>query len=115
VGAFRELEVYRRSSALGDELHRSVSTWLSFDLWTTGVQLVRAADSIGANIAEASGRSTDADRRRFLIVARASALELQHWLERAQARDLPLPGGATAEADRLGRMLNGLIRNRHTR
>jgi four helix bundle protein len=115
VGAFRDLEVYRRSVGLADAVHAFASAWSSFDLWTVGVQVVRAADSVGANIAEAEGRSTDADRRRFLIVARASALELQHWLDRADRRGLALPGEAQAEADRLGRMLNGLIRTRHAR
>jgi len=115
VGAFRDLEVYRRSVRLADGLHASVVMWPSFDLWTVGVQMVRAADSVGADIAEASGRSTDADRRRFLIVARASALELQHWLDRANRRALALPDGAQQEAARLGRMLNGLIKTRHQR
>jgi four helix bundle protein len=33
--------------------------WSSFDRWTVGQQMVRSADSIGANIAEAAGRRTD--------------------------------------------------------
>ena len=115
VGAFRELDVYRRSVGLADALHRSVAEWASFDVWTVGVQLVRSADSIGANIAESDGRSTDRDRRRFLVVARASALELQHWLDRADMRGLALPDGAQGEAQRLGRMMNGLIKTRHQR
>jgi four helix bundle protein len=115
VGAFRDLDVYRRSIRLADGLHGSVVQWPSFDLWTVGVQMVRAADSVGANIAEAEGRSTDADQRRFLIVARASALELQHWLDRAEMRGLGLPDGAQVEAHRLGRMPNGLIKTRHQR
>ncbi len=48
----------------------------------------------------------------FLVVARASALELQHWLDRADERGLALPDGAHGEAQRLGRMLNGLIQTR---
>jgi four helix bundle protein len=112
VGTFRDLEVYRRSVALGDELYACVAGWDSFDRWTLGVQLVRAADSIGANIAEAAGRSTDADQRRLLIVARASALELEHWVDRAFERGCAIPGGAADETRRVGRMLNGLIRRR---
>jgi four helix bundle protein len=115
VGAFRDLDVYRRSAVLADGLHESVVTWPSIDLWTVGVQLIRAADSVGANIAEAEGRSTDPDRRRFLIVARASALELQHWLDRAEVRGLNVPNDALIEAARLGRMLNGLMKTRHKR
>jgi four helix bundle protein len=70
--------------------------------------MVRAADSVGANIARAGGRRTDAEKRRFLIVARGSVLELQHWLDRARARRLTLPPDAGGDAAELGRMLNGL-------
>jgi four helix bundle protein len=112
VGTFRDLEVYRRAVALSDALHLCLAAWDSFDRWTVGVQLVRTADSIGANIAEAAGRSTDADQRRFLIVARGSALELEHWIDRACTRELPIATGARAEAQRVGRMLNGLIKTR---
>jgi four helix bundle protein len=112
VGSFRDLAVYRRSALFSDSLHRDVVSWDSFDRWTVGVQLVRAADSIGANIAESEGRATMADERRFLVIARSSTLELQHWLDRARARRLPLPPGSHREADELGRMLNGLIKVR---
>jgi four helix bundle protein len=109
------LAVYQRSVGLADELHRVVWSWRSFDRWSVGMQAVRAADSIGANLAEASGRRTDADQRRLLIVARGSAFELQHWLARARRRDLPVPPKAQARADELGRMLNGLIKRLTTR
>jgi four helix bundle protein len=111
VGDFLGLAVYRRSTSLADELHRIVWSWRSFDRWSVGMQAVRAADSVGANLAEASGRRTDADQRRLLIIARGSAFELQHWLARASRRDLPLPPAAQAKADELGRMLNGLIKS----
>ena len=44
-------------------------------------QLVRAAISIPSNIAEACGRGTLADFRRFLIYARGSAQEVRSQLE----------------------------------
>ena len=74
------------------------------------MQLVRAADSVGANIAEATGRWSHADQLRFLFMARGSTHELQHWIMRAQSRELPCPSGAKEEAHRIGRMLNGLIK-----
>jgi four helix bundle protein len=72
--------------------------------------MLRAADSVGANIAEAHGRDTYPDRRRQLYIARGSAFELEHWLTTAEARGLPVPEGASGEAARLSRMLNGLAR-----
>jgi four helix bundle protein len=53
-----------------------------------GKQLVRAADSIGANIAEGDGRGTFPENRRFIRVARGSLNETKHWLRRAFKRQL---------------------------
>ena len=50
-------------------------------------QLVRAAISIPSNIAEACGRGTLAEFRRFLVYARGSAQELRTQLEIARLVD----------------------------
>jgi four helix bundle protein len=86
--------VYRPAAALPDELRRLIG-WPSFDRWTVGQQLVRAADSVGANLAEGCGRAHKPGQRRLCFIARASAWELEHWLDRARE---------------LSRMLNGLTR-----
>jgi four helix bundle protein len=107
-GGFRRLAVYEKCGGLSDELWESVRLWDAFDRWTLGTQLVRAADSVGANIAEAGGRWTYPDRRRVLFLARGSAFELEHWLTRAAARNLPCPENAVERAHELSRMLTGL-------
>jgi four helix bundle protein len=91
-------------------VHRCVGEWDNFDLWSVGIQAVRAADSIGANIAEGWGRAPTADRRRFVLYARGSAYELEHWLHTATDRGLPLDAALVDDSREISRMLNGLLR-----
>ena len=56
--------------------------------FTVGKQLINAADSIGANIAEGTGRGSVAENRRFAKIARGSLFEVKHWLRRAYNREL---------------------------
>ena len=86
--AFERLEVYQLSERLADAIWDMASGWADFARDTVGKQLVRAADSIGANIAEGYGRGSGADNRRFVRTARGSLNETQHWLRRAFRRKL---------------------------
>lgn len=80
---FESLRVYQLSETLADEIWSVVMKWNVFARDTVGKQLVRAADSIGANIAEGTGRGTFVDNRRFVRIARGSLNEAQHFLRRA--------------------------------
>lgn len=72
---FQRLRVYRLAVDLSDEIYASVERWPLLARTSFGAQLIRSADSIGANIAEASGRYGPADRRRLLVIARGSLYE----------------------------------------
>ncbi len=65
--------------------------WDYFARDTVGKQLVRAGDSIGANIAEGAGRGRFLDNRRFVRIARGSLNEVKHRLRRAHNRSLLTP------------------------
>ena len=112
---FENLRVYQLAELLGDAVWNIVIAWRGFARQTIGTQLVRAADGIGANIAEGSGRGSAADNRRFVRIARGSLYETKHWLRRAYRRQL-LTSEQTQTLkhtiDELTRTLNGYHRSR---
>lgn len=111
---FENLKVYQLSEKLSDEVWRIVLKWNIFARDTVGKQLVKAADSVGANIAEGTGRGTFADNRRFVRMARGSFNEAQHWLRRAYRRNLLTEQHvATLKPmiDNLGPMINGYLKS----
>jgi four helix bundle protein len=113
--AFNELVVYQRAGSFADDIHTCVKRWDPLDAWSAGIQLIRAADSVAANIAEGTGRRTFREQLRFYVMARGSLHELRHWITRATARGLFLPHDIHTRADEVGRMLNGLINTTRTR
>lgn len=85
---FENLRVYQLSETLADEIWNIVVTWNNLAKDTVGKQIIRSADSVGANIAEGEGRGTHSDNKRFVRIARGSLQETQHWLRRAYKRSL---------------------------
>ncbi|MBD2533966.1 four helix bundle protein [Nostoc flagelliforme FACHB-838] len=81
---FQELQVYQLSEQLVDDIWKIVEGWNFFAKDTIGKQIIRSADSIGANV----GRGSFQDNRRFIKIARGSLNETQHWLRRAYTRNL---------------------------
>ena len=106
---FRDLAAYQRAAALGDDLHSAIARWPRTDRLGLGLQLLRSADSIGANIAEAAGRWHGPDKRRFLLIARGSLYETEHWLARAEARGL-IDEEALDRLDGIARALSGMVK-----
>jgi four helix bundle protein len=85
---FEDLQVYQLAEKLADVIWDMVVKWEYLAKDTVGKQLVRAADSVGANIAEGSGRGSYKDNQRFVKIARGSLYEVRHWLRRAYTRGL---------------------------
>ncbi len=101
---FQELRVYQLAEKLADEIWQIVNDWDIFAKNTTGTQIVRSGDSIGANIAEGVGRGSYQDNKRFIRIARGSLNETQHCLRRAYTRKLL----TVEQIDKLKGMINDL-------
>ena len=101
---FEDLRVFKAAEALADEIWEIVSDWDTFAKLTVGKQLVRSADSIGANIAEGSGRGTAKDNQRFVRIARGSLNEAKYWLRRASNRNLI----DSEKIDKLNQMIDNI-------
>ena len=85
---FEKLEVYQLAEKLANEIWSIVNRWDYFAKDTVGKQIVRSADSIGANVAEGNGRYNIKDNQRFVKIARGSLYETIHWLRLACYRKL---------------------------
>jgi four helix bundle protein len=80
---FQKLDIYQLAEKLADTIWKIVNQWDNFPKETIDKQIIRSADSVGANIAEGSGRGSYQDHRRFIRIARGSLYATKHWLRRA--------------------------------
>lgn len=74
---FKELKVWQKGRALVKEVYLATKCFPNEELFGITSQMRRAAISIPANIAEGSGRNSNADFSRFLDMANGSAFELE--------------------------------------
>jgi four helix bundle protein len=110
---FEQLRIYEMSEILSDTVWNIVIDWYNLAKDTVGKQSIRAADSIGANIAEGEGRGTPLANKRFVRIARGSLQETQHWLRRAYRRKLLTKQQVDSVKpiiDELGPSLNAYLR-----
>ena len=114
--AFKTLEsldFFKELESLCDEIWAEVQDWAWFEKKTVGAQLVRAFDSVGANIVEGEGRWSGRDQLRHLHIAhRGSLQEARWWLIRAKNRGLfhrKKPEEYIAALESIHRRFNKLI------
>jgi four helix bundle protein len=83
-----DLEVYNFSIEISDIIWNVVVQWDNFSRNNIGSQLLRAIDSVGANISEGYGRGSKIDNARFVKMARGSLFETKYWLNISNRRKL---------------------------
>ena len=114
VAGLDELEVYRLTMEIGENVWEIVAGWGWFEKNSMGRQFTRAADSIAANISEGYGRFSFAENRQFAYYARGSLFETGTWLRKAKKRGLiddEKFTGLSADINLAAKMLNGYIRS----
>ena len=79
--SFRELYVWKTSVELAVRMVHLSDRLIAKRRFAIADQLVRAALSVPSNIAEGEGRSSQRDRRHYLVQARGSLYELETQLE----------------------------------
>jgi len=83
-----KLEVYWLAEEFSDKIWNAVIGWDYFLKDTIGKQMVKAADSISANIAEGYGRFFYKESKKFYYYARGSIQESKSWLSKCKRRRL---------------------------
>lgn len=83
-----DLEIYQLAEEFSNEIWDIVGGWDYFAKDTIGKQVVRSADSIGANIEEGYGRYHYKENRNFCYFSRGSIIETKGWLKKSKIRGL---------------------------
>ena len=83
-----DIESFRISFHLSNYVWDVVLKWSNFSQRTVGEQLVRAVDSISANIAEGFGRYGKKDKIKFYRYSQGSLSESLNWNEKSKVRKL---------------------------
>ena len=107
-----DFKVYNLSMAVAEEVWILVAKWNYFEKDTIGKQLVRAADSVAANLSEGLGRYHFKEAKNFSYYSRGSLFETKTWLAKSFNRKL-LPEDhykkLLEELDIIGKMLNSYL------
>jgi four helix bundle protein len=109
-----DFQVYQISMEIGDTIWNFIKIWKHFEKRTLGEQIVRAADSIAANISEGYGRYHYKENKQFLYYARGSLYETITWLCKAKDRNLieiGVFGKLKSELETLSIKLNAYIKS----
>ncbi|OGU75383.1 MAG: four helix bundle protein [Ignavibacteria bacterium RBG_16_34_14] len=83
-----ELQVYQLSMTIAERIWDIVIKWDYFLKDTVGKQLVKASDSISANLSEGFGRYFYKENKQFCYYSRGSLFETKTWIRKAFNRKL---------------------------
>jgi four helix bundle protein len=108
AAGLEDLRVLKSVEAIADAIWKEVVRWDGFARDVVGGQLARAADSVGANIAESFGRFNYGEKLQFLYYSRGSLFEAKYWLNRCLERGLMPADQVKDYSDRLSEVARQL-------
>lgn len=114
VRSHRDLTVWRKAMDVARDVYRMTDGLPKKEEYRMTAQLIRAAISIPANIAEGNARGTRKDYANFVSIARGSAAELETLLLltlEAELAPASRVNDLLARVEEVGRMLTGLRRS----
>ncbi|MFC1511238.1 four helix bundle protein [Candidatus Margulisiibacteriota bacterium] len=114
----RDLRIVKLAEEICDGIWELVDKWAWMAKKTVGIQLINAADSIGANICEGQGRHHKKDNIRFLYISRGSLEETLYWLRRGVKREFLSQEDYKSNMDKLENLrpqLNAFIKSKFRR
>jgi four helix bundle protein len=114
IHSLEDSKTYPRAMELGEKVWSVVSSWNYFERDTVGKQLVRAVDSIAANLSEGLGRYHFKEIKNFSYYSRGSLFETKTWLTKAANRKLIEQSNfdqLISELEIIGKMINTYIKS----
>lgn len=111
VRSYRDLHVWQKGFDLAASVYRLTRTMPKHEEYLISGQMIRAATSIPANLAEGHGRGTRRDYANFVSIAKGSLAELETFLLLASELRLAEQTSIAPileQADEVGRMLTSL-------
>jgi four helix bundle protein len=112
ISKLEDFKAYNLSMEVGEEVWEIVKGWRYFEKDTVGKQLVRAVDSVAANLSEGLGRYHFKEAKNFAYYSRGSLFETKTWLTKALNRKLITEEAHLAmnsKIEVIGKMINGYI------
>ncbi|MFM7850923.1 MAG: four helix bundle protein [Flammeovirgaceae bacterium] len=107
-----DFKTYNRAMEVGERVWIIVLKWNYFEKDTIGKQLVKAVDSIAANLSEGLGRYHFKEAKNFSYYSRGSLFETKTWIAKAHNRQLideTIFKELMVELDIIGKMINTYI------
>ncbi len=114
IHSLEDFKTYQKAMEVGEEVWKVVASWNYFEKDTVGKQLVRAVDSIAANLSEGLGRFHFKEIKNFAYYSRGSLFETKTWLTKASSRKLIEQAKfeqLTMELETIGKMINTCIKS----